>query len=210
MSQSHLSCKLLNITVKLNVLFALCSCCFCCVHETNCTKKKKLDKIQNISMVCLFKKMNFFEAFGGKFTLKWKFTHYLLTRMLLHNFTGNDHEVTWLLILPNVTEIRLSFQPDDSTVSAHPLDIFAWMKEHHLQLSLAKTELFVIPADPSVDHNITVQLGSTTLISTRTARNLGIVFDEQVFHQYPQSCRSLGKSDHSCKRTWHNSLSKLL
>jgi len=41
-------------------------------------------------------------------------------------------------------------------------------------------ELLVIPADPSVDHNITVQLGSTTLISTSTASNLGIVFDEQL------------------------------
>ncbi len=42
------------------------------------------------------------------------------------------------------TQLYLSFQPDDPTVAARIsgclADISAWMKEHHLQLNLAKTE----------------------------------------------------------------------
>ncbi|KAI2645978.1 hypothetical protein H4Q32_025341 [Labeo rohita] len=45
------------------------------------------------------------------------------------------------------TQLYLSFQPDDPTVAARIsgclADISAWMKEHHLQLNLAKTELIV-------------------------------------------------------------------
>lgn len=52
------------------------------------------------------------------------------------------------------------------------------MKECHLQLNLAK--LLVIPANPSADHNIIVQLGSTPLTPTRISRNLGVVFDDQL------------------------------
>ncbi len=43
------------------------------------------------------------------------------------------------------TQLYLSFQPDDPTVAARIsgclVDISAWMKEHHLQFNLAKTEL---------------------------------------------------------------------
>ncbi len=43
------------------------------------------------------------------------------------------------------TQLYLSFRPDDPTVAARIsgclVDISAWMKEHHLQLNLAKTEL---------------------------------------------------------------------
>ncbi len=45
------------------------------------------------------------------------------------------------------TQLYLSFRPDDPTVAARIsgclADISAWMKEHHLQLNLAKTELLV-------------------------------------------------------------------
>ncbi len=48
------------------------------------------------------------------------------------------------------TQLYLSFQPDDPMVAARIsgclADISAWMKEHHLQLNLAKTELLVVPA----------------------------------------------------------------
>jgi len=46
------------------------------------------------------------------------------------------------------TQLYLSFRPDDPTVSARIsgclADISAWMKKHHLQLNLAKTELLVL------------------------------------------------------------------
>ncbi len=61
------------------------------------------------------------------------------------------------------TQLYLSFRPDDPTVAARIsgclTDISAWMKEHHLQLNLAKTELLVFPATPTLQHDFTIQLG---------------------------------------------------
>ncbi|XP_053538743.1 uncharacterized protein LOC128633591 [Ictalurus punctatus] len=54
------------------------------------------------------------------------------------------------------------------------------MREYHLKLNLAKSELLVIPACPSINHNLTVQLGSTTLKLTRMARNLGVILDDSL------------------------------
>ncbi len=49
------------------------------------------------------------------------------------------------------TQLYLSFRPDDPTVAARIsgclADISAWMKEHHLQLNLAKTELLGVIFD---------------------------------------------------------------
>ncbi len=65
------------------------------------------------------------------------------------------------------TQLYLSFRPDDPTVAARIsgclADISAWMKEHHLQLNLAKTELLVFPATPTLQHDFTIQLGSSTI-----------------------------------------------
>ncbi len=65
------------------------------------------------------------------------------------------------------TQLYLSFRPDDPTVAAQIsgclADISAWMKEHHLQLNLAKTELLVFPATPTLQHDFTIQLGSSTI-----------------------------------------------
>ncbi len=51
------------------------------------------------------------------------------------------------------TQLYLLFYPKDPTIaaciSACLTDISRWMKDHHLQLNLAKTELLVISANPS-------------------------------------------------------------
>ncbi len=64
------------------------------------------------------------------------------------------------------TQLYLSFHPDDPTIatriSACLTDISCWMKDHHLQLNLAKKELFVVSANPSLHHNFTFQLSSST------------------------------------------------
>ncbi|XP_053530016.1 uncharacterized protein LOC108277140 isoform X2 [Ictalurus punctatus] len=77
-----------------------------------------------------------------------------------------------------------SFKPDDPSVSARISaclsDISVWMREHHLKLNLAKSELLVIPACPSINHNLTVQLNFLTLMPTRTARNLGVILDDSL------------------------------
>ncbi len=80
--------------------------------------------------------------------------------------------------------IHLSFHPDDLTIaagiSACLADISCWMKDHHLQLNLAKTELLVVSANPSFHHNFTFQLGSSTITPSKTARNLGVVIDDKL------------------------------
>ncbi|KAF4081259.1 hypothetical protein AMELA_G00159370 [Ameiurus melas] len=68
------------------------------------------------------------------------------------------------------------------------------MREHHLKLNLAKSEFLIIPDCNSINHNLTVQLGSTTLKPTRTARNLGgILYDSLTFTDHisttARSCR---------------------
>ncbi len=65
------------------------------------------------------------------------------------------------------------------------------MKDHHLQLSLAKTELLVVSTNPSLHHNFTFQLGSSTITPSKTARNLGVVIDDK-----------LNFSDHIAKTAW--------
>ncbi len=82
------------------------------------------------------------------------------------------------------TQLYLSFRPDDPTVAARIsgcfADISAWMKEHHLQLNLAKTELLVFPATPTLQHDFTIQLGSSTITPSSSVRNMGVIFDNQL------------------------------
>ncbi len=80
------------------------------------------------------------------------------------------------------TQLYLSFHPDDLTIAARIsaclADISCWMKDHYIQLNLAKTELLVVSANPSFHHNFTFQLGSSTITPSKTARNLGVVIDD--------------------------------
>ena len=52
------------------------------------------------------------------------------------------------------TQLYLSFQPEDQMVAARIsaclTDISCWMKDHHLQLNLAKTELLVVNTTPQL------------------------------------------------------------
>ncbi len=82
------------------------------------------------------------------------------------------------------TQLYLSFHPDDPTIAARIsaclTDISCWMKDHHLQLNLAKTELLVVPSNPSFHHNFTIQLDTSTITPSKTARNLGVMIDDQL------------------------------
>ncbi len=82
------------------------------------------------------------------------------------------------------TQLYLSFHPDDLTIaariSASLADISCWMKDHHLQLNLAKTELLVVSENPLFHHNFTFYLGSSTITPSKTARNLGVVIDDKL------------------------------
>ncbi len=101
------------------------------------------------------------------------------------------------------TQLYLSFQPDDPTVAAQIsgclADISAWMKEHHLQLNLTKTELLVFPATPTLQHGFTIQLGSSTITPSASVRNLGAIFDDQLtFREH------IVKTARSCRFALHN------
>ncbi len=73
------------------------------------------------------------------------------------------------------------------------------MKDHHLQLNLAKTELLVVSANPSFHHHFTFQLGSSTITPSRTARNLGVVIDDkQTFTDH------ITKTARSCRFALYN------
>ncbi len=101
------------------------------------------------------------------------------------------------------TQLYLSFHPDDlmiaARISACLADISSWMKDHHLQLNLAKTELLVVSANPSFHHNFTFQLGSSTITPSKTDRNIGVVIDDKL-----NFTDHITKSARSCRFALYN------
>ncbi len=73
------------------------------------------------------------------------------------------------------------------------------MKEYHLQLNLAKTELLVFPATPTVQHDFTVQIGSSTITPSSSVRNLGGIFNDQLTFK-----DHIAKTARSCRFALHN------
>ncbi len=102
------------------------------------------------------------------------------------------------------TQLYLSFRPDDPTVAARIsgclADISAWMKEHHLQLNLAKTELLVFPATPTLQHDFTIQIDSSRITPSASVRNLGVIFDNQLTFK-----EHIAQTTRSCRFALHNS-----
>ncbi len=95
--------------------------------------------------------------------------------------------------------VRVIIWLDSSHISGCPADISAWMKEHHLQLNLAKTELLVFPATPTLQHDFTIQLGSSTITPSASVRNLGVIFDDQLTFK-----EHIAKTARSCRFALHN------
>ncbi len=73
------------------------------------------------------------------------------------------------------------------------------MKEHHLQLNLAKTELLVFPATPTLHHDFMIQLGSSTITPSTSVRHLGVIFDDQLTFK-----DHIAKTARSCRFALHN------
>ncbi len=79
-------------------------------------------------------------------------------------------------------------------------DISAWMKEHHhFKLNLAKTELFVFPATLTLQHDLTIQLGSSKITTSSSVRNLGVIFDDKLTFK-----DHIAKTARSCRYALHN------
>ncbi len=78
-------------------------------------------------------------------------------------------------------------------------DISACMKEHHLQLNMAKTELLVFPATTTLQHDFTIQLGSSTITPSASVRNLDVIFDDRLTFK-----EHIAKTARSCRFALHN------
>ncbi len=80
------------------------------------------------------------------------------------------------------TQLDFSFQPDDPTVAARIAaclrDISSWMKDHHLQLNLAVTELLVVSANPSLQLLYTA--GFINHNSFQDSQEPVVVIDDQL------------------------------
>ncbi len=73
------------------------------------------------------------------------------------------------------------------------------MKEHHLPLNLAKTELLVFPATPNLQHDFTIQLDLSIITLSASVRNLGVIFDDQLTFK-----EHIAKTARSCRFALHN------
>ncbi|KAK3545153.1 hypothetical protein QTP70_001667 [Hemibagrus guttatus] len=72
----------------------------------------------------------------------------------------------------------------DTTASARIskclADISSCMTAHQLKLNSSKTELLVIPGDPSPAHDLAISLSNSMISPSASARNLGVTMDNQL------------------------------
>lgn len=63
-------------------------------------------------------------------------------------------------------------------------------------------KLLVSPATPKVQHNFTCQLGSSKIISTRSCRNFGVIFNGQLSYKdyTAKTAQSCGFALHSIRK----------
>ncbi len=62
-----------------------------------------------------------------------------------------------------------------------------------------KIELLVFPATLTLQHDFTIQLGSSTITPSGSVRNLGVIFDDQLTFK-----EHISKTARSCRFTLHN------
>ncbi len=123
----------------------------------------------------------------------------------IHYITESHHTSTWYL-LPllywwhsSISHFDQMTQQYSARISGCRADISAWMKEHHLQLNLAKTELLVFPATPTLQHDFTIQIDSLTITPSSLVRNLRVIFDDQLTFK-----DHTAKTARSCRFALHN------
>ncbi|XP_062867146.1 probable RNA-directed DNA polymerase from transposon X-element isoform X2 [Trichomycterus rosablanca] len=82
------------------------------------------------------------------------------------------------------TQLVLSFPPSDTQVSARISaclqDISQWMSAHHLKLNPSKTEMLLIPGDPSPTQDLVISLDDSQIRPSDKVRSLGVVLDNQL------------------------------
>ncbi|KAK3547966.1 hypothetical protein QTP70_001632 [Hemibagrus guttatus] len=82
------------------------------------------------------------------------------------------------------TQLIFSFPPSDTMASARIsaclVDISSWMTAHQLKLNPSKTELLIIPGDPSPAQDLVISLSNSMISPSASARNLGVTMDNQL------------------------------
>ncbi len=73
------------------------------------------------------------------------------------------------------------------------------MKEHYLQLKMAKTELLVFPPTSTLQHDFTIEIDSSTTTPSSSVRNLGVIFDDQLTFK-----DHIAKTARSCRFALYN------
>ncbi len=63
----------------------------------------------------------------------------------------------------------------------------------------AQPDLLVFPATPTLQHDFTIQLGSSTITPLASIRNLGVIFDNQLIFK-----EHIAKTARSCRFALHN------
>ncbi|KAK3573043.1 hypothetical protein QTP86_012252 [Hemibagrus guttatus] len=86
--------------------------------------------------------------------------------------------------LSTPTNFNSSNTMASARISACLVDILSWMTAHQLKLNPSKTELLVIPGDPSPAQDLAISLNNSMISPSATARNLGIIRALQ-FHRDP-------------------------
>ncbi len=117
--------------------------------------------------------------------------------LCLHGITRFCHSETWLFIsLLCWWHSTIPFVPswwsEDSCSHLSLSNIHFLLDEGPSpSTQIAKAELLVVPSNPSFHHNFTIQLGTSTITPSKTARNLGDMIDHLTFsHQISKAARS--------------------
>ncbi len=137
---------------------------------------------------------------GRSFKMAWGGE--VSTEHTLHHWVPSYKQMVSHTIALLMTHSSISRSDDPKVaawISGCLKDNSAWMKEHHLQLNLAKTELLVFPDTPTLQHDFTIQLGSSTITPSSSVRNLGVIFDDQLTFK-----DHIAKTARSCRFALHN------
>lgn len=121
-----------------NYIWIIALFILCVIHLFVSIFQKLLLKSKSIFYICM--------SLFGEHYFKWKLHLYCLENLIFFvYFTSSS--LFWLL------------HPALFLINTIYMLTWAWMKDHHLQLNMAKTELLVFPAIPTLQHDFSIQLG---------------------------------------------------
>ncbi len=106
-------------------------------------------------------------------------------------------------IIKSISPVGLSGWPGEGRYPKHINWSLGFLRDRsgidHLQLNLAKTELLVVPATPTLQHDFSIQLGTSIITPSTSVRNLGVIFDDQLTFK-----EHIAKTARSCRFALHN------